>query len=395
MLKAIHFKNWRNLRDAEITFDTPITVLIGANSSGKTNILDAIRFRRDMVNYSIVQAVSGLGWEKIATDALTLDQNWTDVELQFTHKLPVPAEQITETHTFRFEGRTIPFGLRYQLREGDAVVHEDDTFRELPLRPGWIETRAYTPLPDEEVRRTRASEIGQDLTDMIRRRWQIFAEHFSPPTRFSHRETASLYQMEPDARNTLLILEFMQQAYPDLYDKLIADLAWLLDHVTGAALQRSREGDLELRLSEGLRTAPTISAGTTRLIAMLAAVYALDMPMSQETSYGHDVERLSPDLPSLVVIEEPDTALNPWIIRRFVEQLRYYVGGEHPRQFILTTHNPTLLNYFEPEEVRIVSRDDNGDAHINLIPNYIKDIWLDEFKLGEVWLTNAFGGLPT
>src|SRR5574341_313491 len=46
MLKRMRSRNWRSLRDVEIDDLTPITVFIGANSSGKSNILDAMDFTR-------------------------------------------------------------------------------------------------------------------------------------------------------------------------------------------------------------------------------------------------------------------------------------------------------------------------------------------------------------
>jgi hypothetical protein len=60
----------------------------------------------------------------------------------------------------------------------------------------------------------------------------------------------------------------------------------------------------------------------------------------------------------------------------------------------LTTHNPTLLDYFKPEEVRVVERDEQGYTRVNKVPDYMKDIWLDKHGLGEVWLTRSLGGVP-
>lgn len=47
MLTKLRLKNWRSVKNAEIDL-APITVFIGANSSGKTNILDALRFLQDI-----------------------------------------------------------------------------------------------------------------------------------------------------------------------------------------------------------------------------------------------------------------------------------------------------------------------------------------------------------
>ena len=43
MIKEIHFKNWKSFREAVLMID-PLTVLIGANASGKSNALDGFRF---------------------------------------------------------------------------------------------------------------------------------------------------------------------------------------------------------------------------------------------------------------------------------------------------------------------------------------------------------------
>lgn len=42
-LESVHISNFRSLKDVTVTFDG-LTVLIGANSSGKTSVLEALRF---------------------------------------------------------------------------------------------------------------------------------------------------------------------------------------------------------------------------------------------------------------------------------------------------------------------------------------------------------------
>ena len=114
---------------------------------------------------------------------------------------------------------------------------------------------------------------------------------------------------------------------------------------------------------------------------MLTTVYALDMRKADE--------------PGLIVVEEPETSLNPSLLKNFVEMLHGY-AKDKKRQFILTTHNPAFLNHFKPEKVRIVSRDESGNTVVNPIPGYVNDIWLkenDDYQLGDIWLTNAFGGI--
>ena len=60
VLPELRLKNWRSVREAVIDL-TPITVFIGANSSGKSNILDALHFVRRTVEKDVSQAVFGWG----------------------------------------------------------------------------------------------------------------------------------------------------------------------------------------------------------------------------------------------------------------------------------------------------------------------------------------------
>jgi hypothetical protein len=44
VIRKVHFKNFRCLRDVELTLE-PLTVLVGPNSSGKTTVLEGLRPR--------------------------------------------------------------------------------------------------------------------------------------------------------------------------------------------------------------------------------------------------------------------------------------------------------------------------------------------------------------
>lgn len=401
MLTKLRLKNWRSVKDETIDF-TPITVFIGANSSGKTNILDALRF----LQYSGTEGNRGLvgailynprwgGRDKIRTIGVP-EHEPTDIEFSFQ---PRPdAELLTRTSSMRFLQTDSPL-LEYKSRltYGTETVDDPEPV-ELPLRANYSQTSAFTA-------NDSAYAIKAFVDTYITRRWQIFDELVKPNLSLPSnvRGPGDLYVVDEDAENIPYMLDYMRSQHPDLYEKLQDDIFWLLNHINRLEMKHT-ERELSVIVREkahkGLE-APSISAGTRRLIAMLTAVYALDMDNSrvQSMSFGFQP---SPewnipikDMPGLVVIEEPDTALNPGILRNFVEQLRVYTEGDHPRQFILTTHNPRFLDYFKPEEVRVVSRDEQGYTTVSGIPKHIPEVWLEDgYTLGEVWMTHSLGGLP-
>lgn len=384
MLKKLRFQNWRSLQNVTIEDLTPITVLIGANSSGKTNIVDAMDFRRAIIQKGIVQTVLELGYTKIQTDARREDGI---VELEFTYDVKeLSRKTITQTLLLEFEKRDVPFKSGLKLFEGNKELH-NEPLRELPLRDVIQPVDIFNGETFE-----LSLTFSSYLSDLILKRWQILGDSFVPPLELSNRDGGSPYVIEPDARNLLLMLRFMDQSYRELYGNLQNDLRFILSHFAEFDVWRWREDDdLRLLVREAVgRTAPTVSTGTARLIAILTAMYALDIP--QDRSSGTGI--LSAKDPGLLVIEEPDTALNPGILRNFVQLLRDFVTGENPRQVILTTHNPRFLDYFEPEEVRVVERDQQGYTTVKKLPEHIRELWLDDHTLGEVWMTRSLGGLP-
>lgn len=59
MIKQLTVKNWKSFEEATFFVD-PLPILIGANASGKSNLLDAFLFlHRIFANVGISQAVSG------------------------------------------------------------------------------------------------------------------------------------------------------------------------------------------------------------------------------------------------------------------------------------------------------------------------------------------------
>lgn len=393
MLTRLRFKNWRSLRDVEINDLASITVFIGANSSGKTNILDALYFLRDGVAHDPFEQMATRGWED---DVHTLGPSETeDLSLELSFR---PSKSDSLILTYKLTGK-----MTFELPNLDNNIYwyeeslsdqsgkiwlestlglENSTARVRDEKDHWVTNSPNETLGLLAFGRMSAYPYIQRTFRYITERWQMLDEGFSARLSVPTGQNADLYRIDRCADNLAPVLEFMHRKFPQLYTSLAEDASWMLNHVASVETrQTSHKTHLFVKEKAAIgREAPVVSRGTRRLLAMLGAYYALDMRYAE--------------LPGLVVIEEPDTALNPGILRNFVEQFRNYTEGKHPRQFILTTHNPHFLDYFRPEEVRVVSRGEDGYTKVDRIPDYIKDIWLEDHTLGEVWMTRSFGGLP-
>lgn len=71
----------------------------------------------------------------------------------------------------------------------------------------------------------------------------------------------------------------------------------------------------------------------------------------------------------LLLIEEPENGLHPSRLKEIVELLRGMVESRNDCQVILTTHSPLLLDYVQPEEVRVFLRNDQDDVEVHNLAN--------------------------
>ncbi|MEB3339912.1 AAA family ATPase [Okeania sp.] len=66
MLKQITLENWKSFRHAKLYID-PLTVLIGTNASGKSNVVDALDFLNSIMQGASVETLlisirGGIEW---------------------------------------------------------------------------------------------------------------------------------------------------------------------------------------------------------------------------------------------------------------------------------------------------------------------------------------------
>src|SRR5258708_24227120 len=95
MLTRLYFKNWRSLREVEITNLTPITIFIGANSSGKSNTMDALHFLRTVENAGGQEAIFlwGIKEKKVRTLGVGIK---SPIEIDFDFALDHQQDWLTE-----------------------------------------------------------------------------------------------------------------------------------------------------------------------------------------------------------------------------------------------------------------------------------------------------------
>jgi predicted ATPase len=90
---------------------------------------------------------------------------------------------------------------------------------------------------------------------------------------------------------------------------------------------------------------------------------------------------LQPDLPSTILIDEPELGLHPYAINVLGSLMR---SAATRTQIIVSTQSVSLVDQFDPEDLLIVERRDQATVIERLDPKRLSR-WLKRYSLGELW----------
>ena len=387
LLREITLKNVLSFGTEGLTLPLRrLNVFIGPNGSGKSNLLEAINLLRSAATgFSSVFTGEGASpvvdwlWKKQPGTEATIDAviDYPQGKLPLRHTL----EFTEQSGAFRlvderienakpFPGHDEPyFYYRYQRGQPVLLVRQDDRRHLVPegLAPDesilsqrkdpdqYLEL-GFLAQQYQEVRIYNQWSFGRQSVfrrpqDAALRRAPL-AEDFSNLGLF-----LNYLRTNPQARQGLL--EHLRDIYPGLEDVDV----------------EVRGGTVELYvLEEGkpLISAKRLSDGTLRYLALLAIL-------------------LDPDPPALVCIEEPELGLHPDLLPKLADLM---MEASERMQLIVTTHSDILVDAFSerPEDVVIVERPQDQSRFRRLEKSEQLARWLEQYRLGELWIQGELGG---
>lgn len=196
----------------------------------------------------------------------------------------------------------------------------------------------------------------------------------SPVKQFS--PAADNITLRADAENLAAVLLAMRDSDDDsAYRRIVAVVRQVAPFFRDFVLQS--EGDDRVRLrwrqegSDVVFSANQMSDGTLRFVCLATLL-------------------LQPDLPNVVVLDEPELGLHPFAIVQLAALLRQ-AGAR--AQVLLATQSVTLMNQFELRDIIVVERAGGGSTFSRPDAEHLA-AWLEEYSLGELWEKNVLGGRP-
>ena len=163
------------------------------------------------------------------------------------------------------------------------------------------------------------------------------------------------------------IVRHIKQVFPSFRDFALQPSARNNNYIM---LDWVGENPLEYKLG-----AHQLSDGTIRFMALAALL--LQPPEN---------------FPSIIVLDEPELGLHPSAIVELASMVK--IASQHA-QVVLATQSPALLDEFKPEQITVIERDPVSKSSIfkQFTEEDLKD-WLEEYTLSEIWDKNILGGKP-
>lgn len=385
IIEKLRVKNYKSLEDVEVPL-RPLTVFVGPNNSGKSNIFDCLELIKELA-FLGPQAVTRRGgfrdivWGgdlKRAID-IRLDGRIGDAEggqRRFEYEVGITGGEIAPLITKELftlhKG-----GVEMKLLEliGDRNWHtwsEEETSQQAG---GWGSSEQRLG-----IHHVRGSQDQRQRTlaafAAAVEGWGFYK--LAPSIMGSAAPARKEASLMGGGENLASILLSIQSEDRKTFGELESYLSAVVPEIEQLSVALTEDGRAYFRWRErGLPSDFKVSSwlssdGTRQILALLAL-------------------RFAPRLPPLIRIEEPENFIHPGLLELVADLLR---SISKRTQLLVSTHSAYLLNHLSPEDLVIVEKED-GKTRVKPLKGRkgIRDA-LKVLGLGELWYAGHIGGVP-
>ena len=324
-ITRLKLKNWRNFHEAEIPL-THTSYVIGPNASGKSNLLDALRFLRDICKPAgggLQKAVKDRGGiTKLRCLHARRDPE-VKIEVFFSERSDDPSPVWQYELGFKSEGK----GAQRLLVSQEAVWHNNKQILNRPDRNDKKDDRLLT---ETHLEQTRTSAGFRDIVDFFSSTTYL---HLVPQLlKYGDRIGGNRLEDDPFGQSFLERVAKSQVRTRDARLKKInealsaavpqfKELRFIKDDVTGTPHLEARYE--HYRPKAGWQREDQFSDGTLRLLGILWSLLE-----------GN----------SLLLIEEPELSLHQAVVEQLPALIdRIQRTAKQRRQIIISSHSEALL----------------------------------------------------
>jgi predicted ATPase len=376
-LQSIRLKNILSFKDAKLPLDS-LNVLIGPNAAGKSNLIDVIGLLqaapRDLTG-AILRGGGAPAWirkgENGASVAgieceLSLGSETLSYSLEFSS---ADRAFVIERETLR---RASPRGAAAHFERSAAGARIGKHFRNGGTAGQTAPIASSKSVFSEfRVPGTPVTRLGAELGRI--RIYRSFDTGPQAPARTGADTSLPKEFLDDTGYNLAVVLNEMQ--FNGTIGRVNEYLKRLADQFEGVRVSLD-SGIARVAVKErGIEQpvpAVRLSDGTLKFLCLMAGLL-------------HD------NPPPLICLEEPELGLHPDALQLVAEVLR---DAAERSQLIVTTHSDALVDALsgKPEAVVVCERGLDGATSFQRLSRADLSLWLERYRLGELWRKGEIGG---
>ena len=334
IITRLKLTNWRNFTDVDVPLQDR-AFIIGPNASGKSNLLDAIRFLRDVAKREgggLQTAVRRRGGVRQIRSLSAHSGGGVGIEVHLSRDSDEPVEWV-----YRLVFTVERSGNHRIMVQEEVVEHNSQILLKRPDRDDNDDSELLTETALEQINANRQFRAVAEFFD------EVTYLHLVPQlVRFGAEIGGNRLENDPFGQGFLeRIAATNNKTRQSRLNKIANSLSYIVPQLEEITFERdTTSGQPHLkarfenwRANDVWQREDQLSDGTLRLIGLFWAL----------------LERSGP-----LLLEEPEISLNRDIVRRLpplihrlsipVRRRRGDERHSERRQVILTTHSPDLLS---------------------------------------------------
>ena len=376
--QSIHVEGFRRLYDLPLEL-RPLSVMIGANGSGKTSLLDVFSLLAASASGRLsdkISEFSGIG-------ALTTLDRSSEVRIELSMAVP-------QAEPLIYDLSVAPSGATYQIADETLAQQRqpkpppfkyidshgsDIRYFEVdqgnPLRPTW----------DHNPLETSLAQVPKMFQEPEEFRTQLASSTYYHVLNVDPRAPVRLPQpMRPatlpgrDGEDLVSCLFYLREADRDRFEVIEDTLRAAFPGFVRLGFPPVAAGTLALTWRDSNFSSPLymhqLSEGTLRFLWLVTLLQ-------------------SPGLTAVTLLDEPEVSLHPELLNLLAGLMR---EASQRTQLIVATQADRLIRFLDPSEVVTFDLADDGSVTAAWADQFDLDAWLNEYTLDEVWRMGRIGG---
>ena len=406
-LKKLRLTNFKSFRDCHFEFGD-FNVIVGANASGKSNLIDALRFLNNITLHGFADAISLAGGIESISPLKPYLSGEISIEIcvtgstTFSINPPEPnsKEWIIKSNEHYYKlsfrkTRSFPFysishdSYRHkcdfyskestnndEILEGSGAIIFSSSEKQPIIK---VDKSVSLPFGVKNLAFTMDIDLANQLTSrgmallslpifpfsislyMYIRNMSIF--DIDPRLIKRTSQSTGLSQLEEDGSNLAFVVSRIIEEKENK-DSILRYVRDIISFIKDIKPIKTRDGHYSFLIKEKYKSDKYIplrnlSDGTISILAFIQALY-----------FDHS---------EITIIEEPERNIHPSLISKILD---HSINASEKKQILLTTHNPELLRHANIRDVILIRRLKNG---------YSRSDTLGKGKISEYLLASELG----